>query len=82
MFHHDLQEFDDDFGYRADEYLTMSTLLGVGDGVETLVQNRDEHHLAGPSMCVQHASAHDDDMEAYVNITRALGVHADKRRWG
>lgn len=36
MLLHDREETDDDLGARADEDLTLATLLGVGNVVETV----------------------------------------------
>jgi len=42
---HDLQKFDNDLGGRADEHLSLATLLGINDCVETIAENGDTNHL-------------------------------------
>lgn len=42
---HDLQELDDDLGRRADQDLTLSTLLSVGNGLEAIGEHRHLGHL-------------------------------------
>lgn len=42
---HDLQELDHDLGRRADQDLTLSTLLSVGNGLENISENRHLGHL-------------------------------------
>lgn len=36
---HDFEEFDDDFGRRSDEDLSLSRLLGIDNVVETVVED-------------------------------------------
>lgn len=44
VFHHALQEFDNDLGRRANENLSLSTLLGVGDVTQSVVEDGHENH--------------------------------------
>lgn len=39
VFLHDSQELDDDLGARSDEDLSLSSLLGVVDRIESVVEN-------------------------------------------
>ena len=49
MLLHDTQELDDDLGARSDEDLTLSSLLGVVERVESVVKNGSADHLGGSS---------------------------------
>ena len=42
---HDTEELDDDFRAWADQHLSLSSLLGVVDGVERIVENGSLCHL-------------------------------------
>lgn len=42
---HDLEELDHDLGGRADQNLTLSTLLSVGNGLEAVGEHRHLRHL-------------------------------------
>ena len=44
---HDAQELDNDLGARADEHLALSSLLGVVDGIERIVENTCFDHGSG-----------------------------------
>ena len=41
---HNLQEFDDDLGGRADEHLALTALLGVHDRVARVAENGNTDH--------------------------------------
>jgi hypothetical protein len=43
---HDRKELDDDLGGRTDKNLTLSTLLGVVDVVQSIVEDGDTDHVA------------------------------------
>lgn len=45
MLLHDLQELDNDFGARSDQCLTLASLLGIVDGLETVVEHRSLSHF-------------------------------------
>ena len=47
MLLHCLQEFDDDLGARSNQDLTLSSLLGVVDGVKRIVENTSLDHVCG-----------------------------------
>jgi hypothetical protein len=42
---HDRKELDDDLGGRTDKNLTLSTLLGVVDVVQSIVEDGDTDHV-------------------------------------
>lgn len=42
---HNLQELDHDLGARPDEHLPLSTLLSVGDGLQSVREHSHFHHL-------------------------------------
>lgn len=44
---HDLEELDDDLGGRSDHDLTLASLLGIVDGVESVVENGSADHFGG-----------------------------------
>lgn len=44
---HDLEELDDNLGARSDQDLTLAGLLGVVDGVESIVENGSADHFGG-----------------------------------
>lgn len=44
MLLHDLEELDDDLGGRSDQDLSLTSLLGVGDGLESVSENRRSGH--------------------------------------
>merc|ERR1712107_624540 len=44
---HDLQEFDDDLGARADEHLALAGLLGVVHRLQGIVEDGGLDHLGG-----------------------------------
>lgn len=44
---HDLQELDNDLGRRSDQDLTLASLLGVVDALESIVENGSADHLDG-----------------------------------
>lgn len=44
---HDLEELDDDLGARSDQDLTLASLLGIVDGVESIVENGSADHFGG-----------------------------------
>jgi hypothetical protein len=44
---HDCQELDNDLGARPDQDLSLSSLLGVVDGVQRIVKNRSLDHFGG-----------------------------------
>jgi hypothetical protein len=44
---HDSQELDNDLGGRSDHDLTLASLLGVVDGIESIVEDRSADHLGG-----------------------------------
>ena len=46
---HDLEELDNDLGAGADQDLTLSSLLGVVDGVERIVEDGSADHVGGLS---------------------------------
>lgn len=46
---HDLQELDNDLGRGPDQSLALAGLLGVVDGVESIVENGGADHLGGSS---------------------------------
>lgn len=46
---HDLQELDNDLGRGPDQGLALAGLLGVVDGVESIVENGGADHLGGSS---------------------------------
>ena len=43
---HDLEELDNDLGSRADDDLTLTAVLSVGDVLEGVVEDRDKNHCA------------------------------------
>ena len=45
VFLHNAEELDNDFGAWSDQYLTLSRLLGVVDGVERIVEDRGLNHF-------------------------------------
>lgn len=45
MFHHDSQEFDNDFGTWPDKHLALSSLLGITDRFQGICQDIHAHHL-------------------------------------
>lgn len=47
MLQHDSEELDDDLGARPDENLALTTLLGIGNALEAVVQDTDAHHCEG-----------------------------------
>lgn len=47
VFHHLLQEFDDNFRAWADQDLTFATLLSVEDASKAVVEHRNAHHPGG-----------------------------------
>lgn len=44
---HNLEELDDDLGGRSDQDLTLASLLGIVDGVESVVENGSADHFGG-----------------------------------
>ena len=46
---HDLEELDNDLGGRADQDLTLASLLGVVDALESVVENGGSDHFGGGS---------------------------------
>jgi hypothetical protein len=44
MLLHDLQELDDDLGCGSNQDLSLTSLLGVGDGLEGVSKNRGSSH--------------------------------------
>lgn len=44
---HDLEELDNDLGTGSDQDLTLSSLLGIVDGVEGIVENGSANHFGG-----------------------------------
>jgi len=44
VFLHNLKELNDDFGRRADQHLALSSLLCMGDVLETVVEDANKHH--------------------------------------
>lgn len=44
---HDSQELDNDLGGRSDQDLTLASLLGVVDGIESVVENGSANHFDG-----------------------------------
>ena len=44
---HDLEELDNDLGAGSDHDLALAGLLGVVDGVESIVENRSANHFGG-----------------------------------
>lgn len=44
---HDGEELDDDLGRRSDHDLSLTGLLGVGDGLESVSENRGSGHCVG-----------------------------------
>ena len=45
MFHHDSQEFDDDFGAWSDQNLTFTTFLSIVDWVKSIGENIHANHF-------------------------------------
>lgn len=44
---HNLEELDDDLGGRSNQDLTLAGLLGIVDGVESVVKNGSADHFGG-----------------------------------
>jgi hypothetical protein len=44
---HDAQELDNDLGRRPNEDLSLTSLLGIVDGVQAVVENRSLDHCDG-----------------------------------
>lgn len=44
MLLHDLQELDDDLGGGSNHDLSLTSLLGVGDGLKGVSENRGSSH--------------------------------------
>lgn len=51
MLLHNRQKFNDHLGDGANEDLTLSTLLGIIDALESIVQHADKHHYLKVSAC-------------------------------
>lgn len=47
VFLHDAQELDDDLGAGADEDLTLASLLGVVDALESIIEDGGLDHFGG-----------------------------------
>lgn len=47
MLLHDRQELDDDLGARSDQDLTLASLFGVVDALESVVENGGLDHFGG-----------------------------------
>lgn len=47
LFHHDLEESDDDLGARSDQNLTLSFSFSVDNVVKGIVQYTHAHHFCG-----------------------------------
>ena len=45
-FLHDCEEFDDDFGRRLDQDLSLPTLLSIIHVLKSIVKDADPHHLS------------------------------------
>lgn len=44
MFHHDCEEFDNDFRARPEKNLSFASLFSIVDGFEGITQNIHTHH--------------------------------------
>lgn len=44
MLHHDGQELDNHLGTGSQQYLSLSTLLGIVDGLQSVAENVHTHH--------------------------------------
>lgn len=49
MLLHDLEELDNDLGGRSDQDLTLASLLGIVDALESVVENGGSDHFGGGS---------------------------------
>lgn len=47
MLLHHTEELDNDLGARSDENLALSSLLGVIDGIERIIENGSSNHFGG-----------------------------------